>query len=148
MIVGGGPERRELEMESARHNLSSVHFLGQLSHDQTLATMKGARLLVFPSECYESFGMAILEAFACGVPVICSRLGSMREIVADGRTGLHFAPGNAEDLAEEVDWAWNNPVRLRVMAKEVRQEYEKMYTAEKNYPILMEIYRSALATNA
>jgi glycosyltransferase involved in cell wall biosynthesis len=148
VIVGEGPERRELEMQSLRDNLSGVHFRGQLPHDRALAIMRGARLLVFPSECYESFGMAIIEALASGVPVICCRLGSMREIIADGRTGLHSEPGNAEDLAEKVDWAWNNPVRLRVMVKEARQVYEERYTAEKNYTLLMEIYRSALAANA
>lgn len=147
MIVGEGPERQALEMQALRHNLSGIQFRGHLSHEQALRTIGAARLLVFPSECYESFGLAIVEALATGVPVFCSRLGAMREIVVDGRSGLHFEPGNAQDLAEKVDWAWNNPVPLRSMAKRARQEYEEKYTAEKNYPILMEIYRCALAMN-
>jgi glycosyltransferase involved in cell wall biosynthesis len=148
VIVGDGPERQDLELQSVRNNLTSVQFRGQVSHDDALRIMRDARLLIFPSACYESFGMAILEALASGVPVICSRLGAMREIIADGRTGLHFEPGNPQDLAEKVDWAWSNPSRLRLMAEEGRQVYEEKYTAAKNYPILMEIYRRAADENA
>jgi glycosyltransferase involved in cell wall biosynthesis len=88
--------------------------------------------------------MTIAESFACGVPVICSRLGAMQEIVDDGRTGLHFTAGDAEDLAGKVDWAWSHAERMRAMGMEARQEYESKYTAEKNYPLLMEIYQHAV----
>ena len=145
VIVGGGPQRVELEEEAIRANLSTVVFKGKLSHDQTLAAIKGARFLIFSSEWYETFGLTMIEAFACGVPVICSRLGAMEEIVDEGRTGLHFAPGNSEDLAEKVEWAWNHPERMRQMGEEARREYENKYTAEKNYPRLMQIYYDAIA---
>ena len=71
----------------------------------------------------------------------------MQEIVEDGRTGLHFEPGNAEDLAEKVGWAWNNADRVGAMAKEARQEYENKYTADNNYAMLMDIYRRAIEAN-
>ena len=53
-------------------------------------------------------------------------------------------PGNADDLAEKVNWAWNHPEQMRSMGKEARQEFEAKYTAEKNYPLLMEIYQRAI----
>lgn len=84
--------------------------------------------------------MTIAEAFACGLPVLASRLGAMEEIVEDGRTGLLFEPGNAEDLAEKVAWAWEHPKELEEMGREARREYEAKYTAERNYEMLMEIY--------
>jgi glycosyltransferase involved in cell wall biosynthesis len=145
VIVGGGPQRAELEEEAIRANLSSVVFKGKLSHDETLAAIKGARFLIFSSEWYETFGLTMIEAFACGVPVICSRLGAMEEIVEEGRTGLHFTPGDSQDLAEKVQWAWDHPERMQQMGREARQEYERKYTAEKNYPRLMQIYREAIA---
>ena len=147
VIVGDGTSRKELEREVARSNLKNVTFKGALTHQETLEAMRNARVLIFSSEWYENFPMTIGEAFACGVPVICSRVGAMQEIVDDGRTGLHFTSGSAEDLAEKVDWAWDNPERVRAMAKEARQEYETKYTAEKNYPILMGIYQRALDAN-
>ena len=106
--------------------------------------MNRARLLLFPSEWYENFPVTIAESFGCGVPVICSQLGAMKEIVEHGRTGLHFIPGDAVDLAEKLDWAWEHDAQVRVMGKEARQEYQDKYTAAKNYPILLDIYQHAM----
>jgi len=110
-----------------------------------IALMKGARCLVFPSEWYEGFPMTIAEGFACGLPVIASRLGAMAEIVEDERTGLLFEPGSAEDLAAKVDWAWTHPEEMAEMGWEARRQYAEKYTAERNYEMLMEIYARVLA---
>jgi glycosyltransferase involved in cell wall biosynthesis len=144
VVIGGGPQRAQLERDVFDQGLPAVRFHGQLPREQTLAAMHAARFLVFSSELYENFPVTIAESFACGVPVICSRLGGMQEIVEDGRTGLHFAAGDAEDLAAKVDWAWDHPERMQAMGKEARQEYEAKYTAEKNYPLLMEIYQRVI----
>ncbi|MGO9087456.1 MAG: glycosyltransferase [Terriglobales bacterium] len=144
-IVGGGPERSELEAEAEQRKLTNVVFKGQLPHPETVAAIRGARFLVFTSQWYENFPLTIAESFACGVPVICSRLGAMQEIVEDGRTGLHFTPGDPDDLAAKVEWAWNHPERMRAMGQEARSEYEAKYTADKNYEQLMNIYRHTLA---
>jgi glycosyltransferase involved in cell wall biosynthesis len=144
-IVGSGPQRTGLENDAAKHCLSSVRFLGQLDRKQTLAAIKGARFLISSSEWFENFPVTIAEAFACRTPIICSRLGAMEEIVADGRTGLHFTPGNAQDLAQKVEWAWDHPEQMTEMGRQARKEYEDKYTAEKNYPVLMEIYQHAVA---
>jgi glycosyltransferase involved in cell wall biosynthesis len=106
--------------------------------------MQGARFLIFSSEWYENFPVTIAESFACGTPIICSRIGAMQEIVEDGRTGLHFTAGDAEDLAEKIDWAWNHSESMRLMGQECRREFEAKYTAETNYPLLMEIYQRAV----
>jgi glycosyltransferase involved in cell wall biosynthesis len=147
VIVGGGAQREELEQEAIANNLDMVKFMGLLAHDQTIAAIRGARFLVFSSEWYETFGLTMIEAFACGVPVICSKMGAMEEIVDEGRTGLYFKAGDSEDLSEKVEWAWNHPEDMRQMGQEARREYESKYTAEKNYPQLMEIYRRAVADN-
>lgn len=107
--------------------------------------MKKTLLLVFPSCWFEVLPMTIIEAFACGVPVIASRLGAMAELVDDGRTGLLFKPGDPEDLAAKIEWAWTHPKRMREMGKEARREYEEKYTAERNYQLLMDIYHRAIA---
>jgi glycosyltransferase involved in cell wall biosynthesis len=139
-IVGDGPLRAELEARVGQRGLSGVAFHGHLTPDHLTPVMKHARFLVLPSECYEGFPMTIAEAFACGVPVIASRLGAMQEIVEDGRTGLHFTPGDADDLAAKVEWAWTHPDEMQVMGRAARAEYEAKYTAERNYQMLMQIY--------
>jgi glycosyltransferase involved in cell wall biosynthesis len=145
MIVGGGGQRDQLAQKASWNHLDMVEFTGLLPHDRTIEAIKGARFLIFSSEWYETFGLTMIEAFACGVPVICSRMGAMQEIVEDGRTGLHFTPGDSRDLAEKVEWAWNHPEEMQQMGREARREYESKYTAEKNYPRLIEIYQQAIA---
>jgi glycosyltransferase involved in cell wall biosynthesis len=147
-IIGGGPERDSLEAHATQMGLSDVRFLGQLPRDEVIAALKEARCLVFTSECYETFGMAIIEAFACGVPVIASRLGAIQEIVDDGRTGLHFNPGDPDDLAAKVEWLWTHPEETAAMGRAARAEYEAKYTAERNYQMLMEVYRRIIAARA
>ena len=143
-IAGSGPERASLEAQAKQIGLSDIRFLGQLPRDQVIAALKRGRFLVFTSEWYENFPMTIVEAFACGVPVICSRLGAMGEIVADGRTGLHFTAGDAEDLAQKVEWAWAHPEEMAAMGRAARAEYEAKYTAERNYEMLMKIYQGVM----
>lgn len=65
----------------------------------------------------------------------------MGEVTEDGRTGLHFRPGDPEDLAAKVEWLLAHPEELARMRKEARAEYETKYTAERNYEQLMAIYQ-------
>ncbi len=143
-IVGDGVEREELEAGVRRLGLDNVTFRGFLSREDIMVSLKNARFLVMPSLWYETFGMVIVEAFACGVPVICSRLGAMQEIVHDQVSGLHFNPGDSVDLAQKVQWAWNNPDSLVAMGQHARRQYEENYTAERNYEMLRQIYEKAM----
>lgn len=144
VVIGDGPERQELETEAT--GLSSVGFLGRQSRADTLAAMRGAQYLVFPSEWYEGLPMTIIEAFACGVPVIASRLGTMAEIVTEGKTGLLFNPGDTRDLAARMRWAHAHPDEMAAMGRTARQEYERRYTAASNLEQLLLIYERAIAT--
>ena len=143
-IVGNGPLQHELRDLIKTRNLRCVEMLGQCSHDSVIEHMRKAHCLIFPSEWYEGFPLSIAEAFACGVPVIASRLGAMREIVDDERTGLHFAPGDFEDLARKVKWAWNHEKVIEEMGKSARRDYEKQYSAQGNYKMLLETYGLAI----
>lgn len=144
-IVGDGPERPALEARARESQLSGITFRGRLSRAATIETIKGARFTIVPSTLYEGFPMCMVESFACGTPVLCSKLGGMTEIVEDHITGLHFNPGDAQALASTVEWAWNHASELARMGRAARSKYETDYTAEKNYSLLMEIYEQALA---
>lgn len=109
--------------------------------------MLRAAFLIMPSECFETFGLTIIEAFAKGLPVIASRLGAMEEIVEDGVTGLHFNPGDADDLAKKVRWASQHPEDMCGMGQNARRVYEEKYTPETNYRQLMAIYEDAIKEN-
>jgi glycosyltransferase involved in cell wall biosynthesis len=87
--------------------------------------------------------MTIIEAYACGLPVIATRLGAPANIISEGKTGLFFEPGDDNDLTVKVDWAWNHPNETIEMGIRARKEYESSYTAQKNYELLINIYKKA-----
>jgi len=142
-IVGDGPERAALEAQVRELKLSGVTFRGWLPRGEAIETVKGARFSVVPSLWYEGFPMCVVEAFACGTPVLSSRLGGLKEIVQDHATGLHFNPGDAGDLAAKVEWGWCRPEELVRMGRTARRTYEASYTAEKNYSQLLSIYKQS-----
>jgi glycosyltransferase involved in cell wall biosynthesis len=86
----------------------------------------------------------VIEAFAKGTPVIVSRLGAMAEIVEDGRTGLHFDPGDPEDLAGKVRSMLADPLKLKRMRQAARDTFDEHFTADTNHKILMAIYERAI----
>jgi glycosyltransferase involved in cell wall biosynthesis len=144
-IIGEGPLREALQTGIQVAGLEDViEFLGQQDKSAVLTLMHNARFLVFPSIWYETFGLTMVEAFACSLPVIASRLGSMAEIVEDGVTGLHFEPGNSADLADKLQWASEHPEEMIRMGKNARRVYESFYTPEDNYQQLMAIYQQAI----
>ena len=121
----------------------AVRVHGALARQEVFDLMKKARFLVFPSTCYESFPMAIAEAFACGLPVVSTDIGTPAEIVHAGRTGVFFRSGDPQSLAAAVDRLWARPAETRRMGGEARAEFLARYTAEANYARLMEIYSRA-----
>jgi glycosyltransferase involved in cell wall biosynthesis len=142
-IVGDGPLAPEVQ--EAQKRIPGVEWLGRKAPEEVYALMGEASFLVFPSEGYEGFPKVLAEAFAKGLPVLSSALGSQGSIVDHGRTGLHFRPGDPEDLAAKVEWLLAHPNELARMRKEARAEYEAKYTAEQNYVQLMAIYHEVLS---
>jgi len=138
-IAGDGPLCHL--MTSLPHN---VRWRGRVHRNDVSKLMAGARLLVFPSECYENFPLVLVEAFAAGLPVIASGHGATMSIVVNGHTGLHFSPGSSQDLAARVNEVWNDRGRLKSMRHAAREEYVTKYTPERNYEMLSQIYDGAV----
>jgi len=142
-IFGEGPLRREVQSRVQNLGLEQISLLGQVPHSELLEAIKKARFMIFPSGCYENFPMAVIEAFACGIPALVSRRGAMREIVENGSSGLHFDPDNPKDIAAKVEWAWTHPEELAAMGRTARRVFETSYSAELNYKPLQQIYARA-----
>lgn len=140
-VVGSGPLEAELKGLSKSLN---IEFIGQKPFEETLVLIKNASFLILPSECYETFGRVIIEAYACGVPVIVSRLGALEEIVEEGKTGVSFNTGDIKDLARKIEELVHSPQRVKEMGLYARRNFEEQYTLEKNKISLEGIYQKVL----
>jgi glycosyltransferase involved in cell wall biosynthesis len=143
LVVGEGPLGPDVA--AAAGETPGVTWLGKRAPNEVAPLLRDATCLVFPSECYETFGRVIVEAFATGTPVVAAGHGAAAELVADGSTGLHFRPGDAADLAAKVIHLNSHPALRRVMRTAARSDFENRYTADVNYRSLLGIYQRALA---
>ena len=141
-IAGTGP--LEARVVRAAETLPGVAYLGQQDHGRVLDLMANARMLIFPSVVYETFGLTLSETFAVGTPAVASNLGAPASIVEHGRTGLHFEAGNAADLVAQVERLLARPQELANMRLEARRDYLAKYSAEANFRQLMDVYALAL----
>lgn len=140
-IVGDGPLKKSLQQVVKAGNIEEIEFTGRKNFNDAIEMLRNAQFMIMPSLWYETFGMTAIEAFACGKPVIASRLGAMAELVEDGKTGLLFEPGNPEDLANKINWMVGHEDECIRMGRNARKVFEEKYTAEKNFAILMDIYK-------
>jgi N-acetyl-alpha-D-glucosaminyl L-malate synthase BshA len=138
LMVGDGPERVVAEDETRRLGLdASVSFLGKIENVAPL--LASADLFLLPSET-ESFGLGALEALASGVPVICTRVGGLPEVVRDGETGFMCEVGDVDGMArlsldllrdperwEQMSRVAAADARARFSESEIVSQYEQVY---------------------
>jgi glycosyltransferase involved in cell wall biosynthesis len=139
-IVGTGPEAARLRVQAS--DMPNVEFLGAVSHDRALGVMSRAAFVVAPSLWYETFGMVVLEAMACGRAVIVPRESAFAELVDAGRTGLHYASGDAESLGQACATLIGDRELTRAQGEEARSTYEDDFAPERVLGELEALYES------
>jgi glycosyltransferase involved in cell wall biosynthesis len=142
-IIGDGPLGPKVE--AAVKADPRIEWLGRKSLNEIYDIVGRAKMLIFPSQCYETFGRVAIEAYARGTPVVATDHGAMADVVDQNRTGLRFAPGSPQDLADRVQQLLDQPALLANMRVQARREFETKYTAPANYERLMRIYDDAIA---
>ncbi len=140
-ILGEGPLADELKEFTRVHRMTHVTFEGFIDGQAKREILKKARFLVFPSECYESFGYSIIESFACGVPVVASDIGGARELVRDGENGFLFEVGNPEDLQKKISGLLANRQQLMKMKERALERAKKSYTKETGFRHLAALFK-------
>jgi glycosyltransferase involved in cell wall biosynthesis len=119
-----------------------VHFLGKQDRVNELLAL--ADLLLMPSEL-ESFGLVALEAMACKVPSIATRVGGVPELIDDGVTGLLYEVGDVEGMAAGALSLLNDSERLKTMRDAARREAQKRFCATLVVPRYVHYYEKVLA---
>lgn len=142
-IVGSGPLEDEIRNFSAK--FWNIEFLGVKNKEEVYSLVSGAAAVVFSSIWYETFGMVIIEAFACGTPVIASAIGEAKNIVNDKVNGLLFDAGNENDLLEKLLYYQALPFEdKRRYRKNALNSYRNNYTPESNLKQLVDIYQEVI----
>ena len=142
ILIGDGPDRSAAEWLALDLGIQTrVHFLGKQEHVNELLAI--ADLLLMPSEL-ESFGLAALEAMACKVPSIATRVGGVPELIEEGVTGLLFPVGDVEGMATGALSLLNNPSRLNEMREAARKDAQKRFCSTLVVPQYVRYYEQIL----
>ncbi|MCJ2044183.1 glycosyltransferase family 4 protein [Methylobacterium sp. J-078] len=141
-IIGDGP------LVDLVRGVPNLTYLGPRDREGVRAAMRAAQAVVVPSLCYEGLPMVIAEAFSVGTPVIVSRIGALPDLVGEGVTGLHAAPGDPDALARAFDRIIDAPEEARAMGRAGRGVYEREWTEASVTARALPIYREAIAARA
>jgi len=146
MLIGDGPDCSEAERLAVSYGIKNrIHFLGKQNSVEDLLSL--ADLMLMPSEM-ESFGLAALEAMACSVPSIATRVGGVPELVDDGVTGMLFPVGDTDGMAAAAIDLLTHKNRLSEMSHAARQTAQKLFCSSNVIPLYERFYESVLAQPA
>jgi glycosyltransferase involved in cell wall biosynthesis len=148
-FVGDGPDRAMLERQSADAGLNGAAlFLGPRTREQVIDELQQSDVLVAPSVPSrdgrrEGIPVALMEAMACGLPVVASRLSGIPELVTDEETGLLTAPGAAEEIAGAIERLYRSPELRQRLGQAARRRVVSEFDLNRNAAILAGRIREA-----
>ncbi len=138
MLIGDGPDRSIAEYLAREHRVQDkIHFIGKQDNVNELLPL--ADLMLMPSEM-ESFGLAALEAMACGVPSIATHVGGVSELIEDGKNGLVFDVGDVKSMSEAAVKLLGEEPRLRRMSEAGRKTAQDHFCASRVIPLYESYY--------
>ena len=143
LMIGDGPERRAAERLAVQRGIhNKIEFLGK--QDQVQEKLAIADVMLLPSEM-ESFGLAVLEAMACEVVPVASRVGGLPEVISDGVDGFLAPVGDIDAMAACTLRLLEDDALLEKMRKAARATAKRKYCTTKIIPLYEELYRKMLA---
>jgi L-malate glycosyltransferase len=142
LMIGDGPQRTVAEWMVREHGLTKdVVFLGKQNQVQDL--LNCADVMLLPSEM-ESFGLAALEAMACGVPAVCSRVGGLPEVIRDGLEGFLVSPGDVQTMSARALEILMDPAKRESMGRAARRRASAEFCSNAIIPLYEDLYRRVL----
>lgn len=146
-LLGEGPLRKSIEQKLKEEAIDNVELMGYVTGDALRLELQRAMFVVLPSQCYENNPMSVIEAFACGKPVLGSRIGGIPELVRDGKTGLTFESGQAGDLRAKILKMAKDSGLCAGMGRQARRFVEDEFHQELYYDKLITIYKGLVSGN-
>ncbi|MCS7283799.1 MAG: glycosyltransferase family 4 protein [Anaerolineae bacterium] len=146
VLVGDGEMRPSLEALAGELGIGPrVRFVGVVPHRELPPFYVASDLVVLPSFPPESFGMVLIEAMACGRPVLAHHIPGVRSVVTDGMDGLLAQPGDMDDWVEKAQALLDDPQRRREMGAQGRAKVEDQFAWHRIIPRLVRVYEEALS---
>jgi glycosyltransferase involved in cell wall biosynthesis/phosphoheptose isomerase len=149
LVIAGGPAKEDLAEEPEAQRLLAiaeeasvadrVHLRGRLERDEVPPLLRSADALV-TVPWYEPFGIAPLEAMACGVPVVASAVGGLIDTVVDGVTGVHVAPRDPERLAAALSSVLADPDRRIAFGRAGVERARRLYDWRRIAAATLDVY--------
>jgi glycosyltransferase involved in cell wall biosynthesis len=139
-VSGDGPQRADLENLTRTLALENVEFTGHLNGKDLERQIAAASFTILPSLAYETLGKSILESYAWQRPVVASDLGSRRELVHAGETGLLYPPGDVKQLSGAISYLAQRPQRVQEMGAAGRQLVATHHSPAVHYQELLQLY--------
>lgn len=146
VLVGNGPDRGGLERSVENEDLGDVVDFAGERHDLA-PLLSSADLFLLPS-AQESFGMAAIEAMACGTPVVASRVGGLPEVIDDGETGYLCEPDDTAAMAERAVRLLTDRALHQRMAAAGAVTVRTRFCEDRIVPQYEQLYRDVAATTA
>lgn len=136
LVVCGSGELEEWCREYIENNeITNIEMRGQIPNAEVKKLVGESLAMLYPTQWYEGFPMAVAEAYTVGTPIIASDIGNVNDLVDEGISGVKFKSNSVVGLARAVETFMEAPIELP-------GEYILKYTADSNYIILKKIYES------
>ena len=144
VLVGEGELKKQYMALADELNIGSrTCFVGAKTPDELGLYYAAADVVILPSSS-ESFGLVLIEAMACGRPVVAHDIPGVRTVVSDGQDGLLTRPGDIDDLVAKMQTLLDDPQRRREMGERGRAKVEAKYTWSEITPLLVKMYEQVL----
>ncbi|MCU1299739.1 MAG: hypothetical protein JWQ87_23 [Candidatus Sulfotelmatobacter sp.] len=144
VVAGDGPERGRLQELAATLGLRNVDFAGHIGGAELDRAIVRSRFTVLPSHAYETLGKTILESYAQARTVVATDLGSRRELVQEGKTGLLYSTGDVEQLTAAIRFLSSQPELAEKMGRAGQEQVRTRYRPEAHYKALIGLYESLI----
>ncbi|MFC1804929.1 lipopolysaccharide heptosyltransferase II [Candidatus Omnitrophota bacterium] len=149
-IVGDAPRSKESYKEQVQvlvRRLGLGHYTEFLGNQRDIpAIMAHLDLLVLATVTHEAFGRVIVEAQACGVPVVATRVGGVVDIIEDGKNGILVPPGDAAAIAEAAMNIFKDKARAKRLANNAYKKVQEKFSVELMVSNTIQVYNDALSS--
>lgn len=140
VVAGSG------EMEDELKGIDNIDFVGFKTGNELKTLVSEALFSICPSEWYENCSMSILESQMYGTPVIAANIGGNSELINNDIDGLLFKPGDKNDLAEKIEYLYNDKNKINVFSEKCFNKVTKEFCLETYYSKLIKLYDRLIRT--